>query len=292
MTRFAVRAERSSRIRVEFAFPVSVLQEVPRNEDLVSESDGGRVRGRAPVGDALPDRARSDRGGRRNDVREPERAQASQHHHHGGAGRGAWRLHAAGRGAGRGGARRGRTRRASADGRWRQAVGRAAGPRAGLRQPPVVLSRRGDAHAVERLGHQGRSVAARRRMERQVSGGRQRRMGRHDLVPRAGASRRRRLRHREHGYRSHRQFRRVRAGPSREAGRFRLPRRSRNDRAGQGHRRRLLRHGAHGRRSGTAARSAGGRGSRKRSATPPTSTRLSPARRPSTRCACTACGWR
>ncbi len=65
----------------------------------------------APVGDALPDGAGSNRGGRRNDVREPERTQASQHHHHDRAGRGGRRLHAARCGARRRGARRGRRRR-------------------------------------------------------------------------------------------------------------------------------------------------------------------------------------
>ena len=101
------------------------------------------------------------RGGRF--VREPRIDGASADDHHARERRRGWRVHTAGL-------------------RRRQSVG--AG-RTTLSGVAGVLPRGRDAHAIERLRHQGRSLVAAGGMERQVPGGRQRRMGGHDQLCRA-----------------------------------------------------------------------------------------------------------
>ena len=66
---------------------------------------------------------------------------------------------------------------------------RRTGRRRTVRRAAGVLPRRRDAEAVERLRHQDRSLAARRRLERQVPGGRQRRVQRHDRLSGDGRAR-------------------------------------------------------------------------------------------------------
>ena len=87
-------------------------------------------------------------------------------------------------------------------------------------------------------------MAARVGVEREVPGGRQRRLERHHRVSGARGRADARLRRRLHRHRPHRQQRQLRLRPSREADRLRLPRRPRDDGARQGDRRRLLRQGA------------------------------------------------
>ena len=113
-----------------------------------------------------------------------------------------------------------------------------------IRRSPRVLPRRADAHALARLGHQVGSLAAAVRLERQVPGGRQRRLGRIDPVRRARRGAPARLRRRVHQCRTYRRGRELRARPSGEADRFRLPCGARNRRAEQGGDCRLLRQGA------------------------------------------------
>ena len=73
---------------------------------------------------------------------------------------------------------RSRWRRPSAPGSSRRRPdARQAAARNPFANAAGVLPRRRDADAVERLGHQDRSLAARRRLERQAAGGRQRRVG-------------------------------------------------------------------------------------------------------------------
>ncbi len=67
-------------------------------------------------------------------------------------------------------------------------AGRGGAPAAPPLMLPALLPRRRDADAVVRLRHQDRSVAALGRMERQVPGGRQRRLGRHHQLSGDGAA--------------------------------------------------------------------------------------------------------
>ena len=120
-----------------------------------------------------------------------------------------------------------------------------------------------------------------RRLERQISGGRQRRVGRARSAIRAMADALRR------GYATSS----TDTGQSAPGASFALghPEKlidfgyrvgPRDDGGGEGDRRRLLRHGAARFRISTAARPAGGRRLRKRSDSPPTTTASSPARPP------------
>ena len=104
---------------------------------------------------------------------------------------------------------------ADADGR----VSRAAG----------VLPRRRDAEADRRLRHQDRGLAAGGRLERQVPGGRQRRVQRRDRLPGDGDGACRRLRHQLDRHRPCRRQRELRARPPGEGDRLRLARGPRDD---------------------------------------------------------------
>ena len=99
--------------------------------------------------------------------------------------------------------------------------------------------------ADQRFRHQGRSVAAGLRLERQVPGGRQRRVGGFDRLCSDGRRARARLRDQlapTPGTAGRR--RELRAGTSREANRLRLARRARDDGESEGDDRRALRRGA------------------------------------------------
>ena len=103
-----------------------------------------------------------------------------------------------------------------------------------------VLSRRRDADAVGRLGHQDRSLAAHLGMEREIPVRRQRRVERQHRPERAGQRRAARLRDGEHRHRASGRWRAVDAEP-REVDRLRLSCRPRDDRRREGHHRRVLR---------------------------------------------------
>ncbi len=126
---------------------------------------------------------------------------------------------------------------------------RGAARRRGLRLQgsPRVLPHTGDADAYAGLRHQGRGLASGLGLERQTGGDRQRRLGRLDQLFRTGRALVARLRGGgdRHGPCGQRDFRRLRCRPSREAGRFRLSRRPRHDRRGQGGDPRLLRRWPH-----------------------------------------------
>ena len=106
-----------------------------------------------------------------------------------------------------------------------------------------VLPRRADADAIQRFRHQGRGLAAGLGMERQVSGGGQRRLRRRRALPGHGSRGAGRLRDGGHRYRPRRQHRRVRPRPSREGGGLRLSRHPRDDGGRQARHRRALRPG-------------------------------------------------
>jgi feruloyl esterase len=96
-----------------------------------------------------------------------------------------------------------------------------------------VLPRRRHAHAHQRLRHQDRGLAADSRVERQVSGGGQRRLGRCDQLFGDGRSAAGRLRHGVHRHRARGRPRHVRARSSREARGLRLALRARDDGEGK-----------------------------------------------------------
>ena len=121
------------------------------------------------------------------------------------------------------------------------------------------------------------------RLERQVPGGRQRRLGRSDQLFRDGRRRPRGVCERVHRHRACGRPRDLCARSSRKADRLRLALRARDDREGQGRHPGVLRQRARGCPTGTAARPAGGRASRKRRNFRTTTTASSPARRPTGR---------
>ena len=82
---------------------------------------------------------------------------------------------------------------------------------------------------IERFRHQDRGLAADGRLERQVPGGRQRRLQRHDQLRRDGDGARARLRDELHRHRPHRRRRELGARPSGEGDRLRLARGPRDD---------------------------------------------------------------
>ena len=173
---------------------------------------------------------------------------------------------------------------AAADGRRRRVHAAAGGGRGGGHSSsdlPGVLPCRGDAQATADSDIKVEVwLPAGPRVERQVPGGRQRRMERQHRHERAGRRPAARLRHREHRHRSSGRRRAVDGRPG-EADRLRLPRGARDDRERQGDRGGVLRQ-----RAATlyfrAAPPAGARGSSPRRASPRTSTASSPARPHST----------
>src|SRR5215471_13094909 len=109
-----------------------------------------------------------------------------------------------------------------------------------FRRPAGVLPRRRDAQADLRLRHQDRGLAASEQLERQIPGGRQRRVERQYRSQCPGHRAASWLRRRDHRYRPRRRWRSVDGQPG-EARRLRLSRRARDDREGQGDDQRLLR---------------------------------------------------
>ncbi len=104
-----------------------------------------------------------------------------------------------------------------------------------VRQPRMtaagLLPRRSDRPADQRFRDQVRSLdSARRGMERQVPGRRQRRLPGIDLVCGDGHRAAPRIRHRQHRHRPYRRRCEVRAGPSGEGDRLRMARDPRHDR--------------------------------------------------------------
>ena len=97
-----------------------------------------------------------------------------------------------------------------------------------------VLPRGGNPQAHQRFRYQGGSLAACQRLERQVPGRRQRRLGRSDQLFRHGRGRPRRICERVHRHRACGRPRDVCARSSRKADRLRVALRTRNDREGQG----------------------------------------------------------
>ena len=136
-------------------------------------------------------------------MREPRVAGAAEHDDYGCAVGGRRRIRAAG-GAGRG-----------------------AGP--AFSDLPAFCRVEGDVETVRRLRYQDRSLVAGIRLERQVRGGRQRRLERQHRPERAGGRPAPRLCDRQHGYRPRRRRRPLDA-ESGEARRLRIPRRPRDDR--------------------------------------------------------------
>ncbi len=104
----------------------------------------------------------------------------------------------------------------------RRSAGRSRRTRRLLQRSSRVLPRRGHADAEQRFRHQSRSLAAGERLEREVSGGRQRRLGRRDQLFRDGGRRPRRVCDRVNRHRACRRPRRVCARPSGEADRLLL----------------------------------------------------------------------
>ncbi len=107
-----------------------------------------------------------------------------------------------------------------------------------------VLSCVRDDRAHCRFGYQGGSVAARPRLEPEVSGGRQRRRRRRHQLRRDGRGDSPRIRHELDRHRPRRQHHGVRARPPRQVRGLRLSRRSRDDGQRENDRRSVLRHGA------------------------------------------------
>ena len=119
------------------------------------------------------------------------------------------------------------------NGRWRHAS-RPAEP---IQTVAGILPRRGDAHTIERLRHQSGSVDPCCELERQIPGGRQRRLQRHYQLPGHGERADARLRDELHRHRTRGRRRGLGGRASGEGRRLRLARRSRNgDRVEEDHR--------------------------------------------------------
>ena len=137
--------------------------------------------------------------------------------------------------------------------------GRAAGASGAGDRAARALPRRGDPQALAGLGDRDGGVAAGRELERQVPGGRQRRMGRRDQLRGDGLRPAGRLRDRVHRYRAQGRQCALRDRPSGEGRRLRLPRRARDDGEGEGARSPPSTIARRASRTGTAARPADGR---------------------------------
>ena len=118
-------------------------------------------------------------------------------------------------------------------------TGRRAG--SGIRGSARVLPCRGDADALERLGHQDRSVVAHLRLEWQVPGCGQWRVAGIDRVCGDGRSASTRVRDELYRHRSRRRKRQLRNGAPREGHRFRVSLRTRDDRERESDHQRVLR---------------------------------------------------
>ena len=174
-----------------------------------------------------------------------------------------------------------------------------AGRQCVLRRSAGVLPRVHDHRSLERFRYQDRNLAAGRGLERQIPGGRERRLERVHSIRGAGDGVAARLRGRLDRHRARGRHGELRSRPSREADRFRLSRGARDGARRQGHHRCALRRGAAllvfygllGRRPagvhGGAALSRGFRGHRRgRSrlrSRPPKACNSSPPRRPRTK---------
>ena len=105
--------------------------------------------------------------------------------------------------------------------------------RQSLRQSLRILPGGRHSQTNQRFRHQDRSLAARGWLERQVSGGRERRLGRIDQLCRDGRGGSRRLCERLHRHRARGRTRDLRARSSGKAHRLCVALRARNDREGQ-----------------------------------------------------------